>query len=75
VVYYLRFINNCVKGNDNRKGILFANEIQKTNHCIIKMVQKQAFESKLNALRVKDIIDKESSLLSLTPFLNKDNIL
>jgi hypothetical protein len=41
MAYLLRLINNCIKNNVNRKGILYAEEIYRTNHCIIKLVQKK----------------------------------
>ncbi|XP_055924888.1 uncharacterized protein LOC129956901 [Argiope bruennichi] len=72
----LRFINNCKINISNRKeDYLSAIEIQNATKMLVKYVQRSEFKSEIKYLQLKHPIPKNSKILSLNPFLDKDELL
>nr|CAI5843366.1 unnamed protein product [Callosobruchus analis] len=75
--YCLRFIDNCRKTLDERNlsKHLTVNEINRAMNILIKLVQCQEFGMEIMHLKRCKEVSKSSKLLSLNPFLDKNEIL
>jgi hypothetical protein len=74
--YLRRFINNCKSKKDQRIiGPLVPAELANSETTIIKIIQNTEFNREIQELVRNKQIHKSSNLLSLNPFLDKDNIL
>jgi hypothetical protein len=74
--YLRRFINNCKSKKDQRIiGPLVPAELANSETTIIKIIQNTEFKGEIQELVRNKQIHKSSNLLSLNPFLDKDNIL
>nr|CAI5840531.1 unnamed protein product [Callosobruchus analis] len=75
--YCLRFIDNCRKTLDERNlsKHLAVNEINRAMNILIKLVQCQEFGMEIMHLKRCKEVSKSSKLLSLNPFLDKNEIL
>ena len=73
VAYILRFVRNSKNKNDRYTGKLNLTELENALKFIIKHEQEREFRDEIKCLISKSEI--KSNLKSLTPFLDKDNIL
>ncbi|XP_033221226.1 uncharacterized protein LOC117175627 [Belonocnema kinseyi] len=71
LAYSLRFIQNLRTKDPSRKlqGPLSFKEIDTALLAVVKLVQKDTFHKDIDLLSRGEILDKKSSLLSLTPFI------
>ena len=78
IAYCLRWVDNYRKSKRQAlilTGPLKISELQKANFTIIRWVQNQTFATELNSLKKGKPISSKSSILTLNPFLSKDNLL
>lgn len=74
VAYCYRFIKRCRK--ETLMGQAFAVfELDQAEKTIIKLVQKEAFPQELACLQNNQAINRNSKLLALDPFLNKEDLI
>lgn len=74
IAYCYRFINNCKK-TGIRKGTLTIQEISNAEEKIVRLEQAGAFHAEIQALKSNKTIDKQSKIVNLSPFIDKNNIL
>ncbi|GFU19104.1 integrase catalytic domain-containing protein [Trichonephila clavipes] len=70
----LRFVNNS-KINISEKDYLNTTELRNAAEVLVKSVQQSEFKSEIKCLQLKHQIPKNSKILSLNPFLDKDGLL
>jgi hypothetical protein len=77
LAYCLRFIQNCSSKNDLKQTdkTLTVAELNNAANMIIKLVQKQEFESELKELTKNQPVKRSSKLLNLNPFLDNNGII
>jgi hypothetical protein len=77
LAYCLRFIQNCSSKNDLKQTdkTLIVAELNNAANMIIKLVQKQEFESELKELRKNQPVKRSSKLLNINPFLDNNGII
>lgn len=73
--YCLRFINNTQPASKKLYGPISVNELEIALTRLIKIAQSEVFFSEINDLMKDKPISTKSSLLTLNPFLDKDQIL
>nr|CAH7767045.1 unnamed protein product [Callosobruchus chinensis] len=74
--YLARFINNCRKPKSERlHGNLTTSEINDAFHTLIRVSQVSSFPSDYQRLKDGNNLSSSSSLLSLSPFMDKDGLL
>ncbi|XP_015430609.1 PREDICTED: uncharacterized protein LOC107187115 [Dufourea novaeangliae] len=69
------FVCNARVGGAKRHGSLTPEEIQAAHLSIIRLVQKEAFTSDMQNLKLGKSVNKASKLINLHPFLDKEEIL
>lgn len=74
IAYCLRFAKIC-KTQTNFPDSLTIHEIQAAKNRVIKLIQNQAFAQEFNDLSKNKNIDNKSSLKTLNPFLDDNNII
>lgn len=76
VAYCLRFVSNSkIKDVGQRqKTNLSLAELHEAKEQIIKLTKKEAFSNEIHNIENKQSISKNSSLISLNPFLDQDII-
>lgn len=76
VAYCHRFTNNCrIAKQDRVQGTLKTSEIQSALLSIIRQVQSEAFRQEVTYLSQNKPLSKNSKILSLRPFIDKNLIL
>lgn len=76
LAYCLRFIKNCRKATKKQKGkIITIADINESNKCVVRYVQRHAFAYDLKCLAQNAVIDPSSKIKSLNPFLDSDGII
>lgn len=75
VAYCLRFINNCTSSKSKRTGELTGEEITNALCRLIHLCQFSAYHKEIADIKNNKTLNAESKILSLNPFLDKDNIL
>ncbi|XP_072392388.1 uncharacterized protein [Diabrotica undecimpunctata] len=76
IAYVLSFINNCKFSPKQRNfDNLSCDEIDNALKYIIRLVQNETFYDNLTHLKRHGNVDSKSKLLTLNPFIDKDNIL
>ena len=71
-----RYINNLRLNPSSRKyGLLTVEEIELSTKKLIRTVQAKHFSSTIEALTINNPLKPKDSLLSLTPFLDQNNLL
>ncbi|XP_052743807.1 uncharacterized protein LOC128198008 isoform X1 [Bicyclus anynana] len=73
--WLLRFIHNSRNPNDKFTGPLQASECENSLRLLIKISQKESFQSELILLSNKEPLKPKSILSSLNPFIDVDGIL
>lgn len=74
--YCLRFANNCRRSpNDRVLKELTLSELKTAEIQIIKMAQRKQFSAEIKSLKADKSIPKQSSLLTLNPFLDKNGVI
>nr|CAH7758019.1 unnamed protein product [Callosobruchus chinensis] len=74
--YLARFINNCRKPkSEHLHGNLTTSEINDAFHTLIRVSQVSSFPSDYQRLKDGNNLSSSSSLLSLSPFMDKDGLL
>lgn len=75
LAYVLRFINNIKNKKEDRKiGTMTVLEINRAKLVIVKLVQDEAFQEDIKALR-NGKVQRSSKLTSLHPFLDSKGVL
>lgn len=75
-VLCLRFCHNVRNPIELRRfGKISIEELDSALLRLIKVMQHEIFKSEINALQSSKCLPKQSSILSLNPFLDKDNLL
>ncbi|CAL1288082.1 unnamed protein product, partial [Larinioides sclopetarius] len=72
--YLIRFINNCRKV-DRKGSYLTAIEIQNATDVLIKKIQVSEFKMEIKCLKNKQPLPRNSKILSLNVFLDKNGLL
>jgi len=76
LAWIFRFLINCNQTREKRKlNNISINEICYSRQLLIKTVQQNHFANELSALRANKPLKSNSSLLSLSPFVNNDGLL
>lgn len=77
IAYCCRFIQNCRKDAfRSRVGSLEADNLRRANTTLARITQRQAFAQEIEELnKKKKRISRDSRILSLNPFLDKEGIL
>lgn len=75
-----RFVHNCLAGisykqYSHKTGALTAGEINNGLLFLIRIVQHECFATEISSLKSKQPISTKSKLISLSPFIDDDNIL
>ncbi|GFT91480.1 integrase catalytic domain-containing protein [Trichonephila clavipes] len=72
----LRFVNNSkINISERKKDYLNTMELRNAAEVLVKSVQQSEFKSEIKCLQLKHQIPKNSKILSLNPFLDKDGLL
>ncbi|GFW74357.1 uncharacterized protein TNCV_2412561 [Trichonephila clavipes] len=72
----LRFVNNSkINISERKKDYLNTTELRNAAEVLVKSVQQSEFKSEIKCLHLKHQIPKNSKILSLNPFLDKDGLL
>ena len=71
----LRFINNIKKKAIKQTGALTYSEQTKAKLVLLKEAQKRHYKKEISALKNKENLPKNSSLIKLSPFLGEDGLL
>ncbi|GFW72420.1 integrase catalytic domain-containing protein [Trichonephila clavipes] len=72
----LRFVNNSkINISERKKDYLNTTELRNAAEVLVKSVQQSEFKSEIKCLQLKHQIPKNSKILSLKPFLDKDGLL
>lgn len=72
--YVLRFVHNC-RNKQKQTETLTPSELKNAEKAIIKIMQYEHYSDEIKTLRKSKWVKKSSSLLSLSPFLDDDEIL
>lgn len=72
--YCLRFIKNCKPGSVKRYGPLSVNELKMSLVALVRLVQFRHFHSEITQLKLGKT-SLNSSIISLNPFLDENEIL
>lgn len=76
VAWIHRFSNNSKVSAANRLfGPLQVFELQNSLNCLIRLIQRNSFAQEIKLLKSKQNLKNSSNILSLNPFLDKDDIL
>lgn len=76
IAYCQRFIHNARSNIGNRHiGPLTAKDTQQAITTLVKIVQEETFQPEIKDITNSSNINKKSKLISLNPFLDKNNIL
>ena len=76
IAYCLRFKYNSSSQRENRlSGPLSPHELESAMKIIVKLVQRQSFMVELKDLSKNSPLQKKSSILSLTPFIDSEGLL
>jgi hypothetical protein len=78
MAYCLRWLHNHRKSKQGQlgdSGAIKIHELQRAKITIIQLVQKQAFADDLKILRQNKALPNKSRLLTLSPFLSKNNLI
>jgi len=73
--WILRYLHNSRPENSKRRGPLMSEEISSAEKLWVKKTQKQSFPNEYERLLHKKKLDADSSILSLSPFLDEDGIM
>jgi len=74
--YILRFIYNAkANARERKKGGVSALERANASVVLIRIVQSEEFEADIKALKRKENVPKNSKLVSLNPYIDKDSML
>ncbi|GFY25259.1 integrase catalytic domain-containing protein [Trichonephila clavipes] len=73
--YIYRFINNCKRPSNKQIGPLRMCEIQRAEITLVKLVQQMEFNSEIKDLSCKGMVNPQSKIRNLTPFLDSENVL
>lgn len=73
LAYCYRFVPNIK--NNKQTGPLKVKEIQRTEKIVIKWVQTEVFSDEYCALKANREVAKNSTLKSLRPFIDKDDLI
>jgi hypothetical protein len=71
----LRFIQNCHHKTNKVSGFLTCDELNKARVAILKIIQRQHFNTELTDLKNNKTIRKDSKLIALSPFLSKEGLI
>jgi hypothetical protein len=71
----LRFIHNCHHKTNKVSGFLTCDELNKARVAILKIIQRQHFNTELTDLKNNKTIRKDSKLIALSPFLSKEGLI
>lgn len=74
LAYCMRFVKCCLSRKSNSED-LSPEEIQNSERCILKLIQRSGFERELRQLSSNRTLEIKSNILSLSPFLDADGIL
>lgn len=76
IAMYLRFAHNVRANAEHRRFCpISAQEFENSLKIIVKTVQRIGFHKEIEAIENQKLIGKESRLLSLNPFLDKEGLL
>nr|CAH7750739.1 unnamed protein product [Callosobruchus chinensis] len=76
VAWILRFKSNVMLPPDARaSGSLSNQELLNAMKLIVRIVQKEFFHNELKQLRLKGVLEQNSNLASLSPFIDEDGLL
>ncbi|GFW49870.1 integrase catalytic domain-containing protein [Trichonephila clavipes] len=73
--YIYRFINNCKRPSNKQIGPLRMCEIQRAEITLVKLVQQMEFNSEIKDLSCKGMVNPQSKIRNLSPFLDSENVL
>jgi hypothetical protein len=73
--YCLRFIHNCLQKNSRFQGTLLPSELNEATLMCVKQAQTDCFMKEKADLMEKGLLSNKSSLLSLNPFLDGNQLL
>ncbi|GFW60472.1 uncharacterized protein TNCV_943391 [Trichonephila clavipes] len=73
--YIYRFINNCKRPSNKQIGPLRMCEIQRAEIALVKLVQQMEFNSEIKDLSCKGMVNPQSKIRNLSPFLDSENVL
>ncbi|GFX37075.1 integrase catalytic domain-containing protein [Trichonephila clavipes] len=73
--YMYRFINNCKRPSNKQIGPLRMCEIQRAEITLVKLVQQMEFNSEIKDLSCKGMVNPQSKIRNLSPFLDSENVL
>ncbi|XP_028411629.1 uncharacterized protein LOC114534388 [Dendronephthya gigantea] len=69
-----RFLAIC-RGKDRDRGILTVQELRVALTSLVRQCQREAFGEELRSLKRTKSVDNHSKLLSLTPYLDQDDVI
>ena len=77
VAYFFRFIEFITSPSKNNfnKRLLHPQDFDEARIKIVRFVQKEAFSNEFSHLKASGEVSKKSKLLSLSPFLDQNNII
>ncbi|XP_050677118.1 uncharacterized protein LOC126973819 [Leptidea sinapis] len=73
--YILRFIYNCRSPNNKNKSYITSNELISAYNRIIYISQQEMFPEEYNHLKHNQILPKKNRLISLSPFIDSNNLI
>ncbi|XP_050677701.1 uncharacterized protein LOC126974279 [Leptidea sinapis] len=73
--YILRFIYNCRSPNNKNKSYITSNELNSAYNRIIYISQQEMFPEEYNHLKYNQILPKKNRLISLSPFIDSNNLI
>ncbi|GFY33674.1 integrase catalytic domain-containing protein [Trichonephila clavipes] len=73
--YIYRFINNCKRPSNKQIGPLRMCEIQRAEITLVKLVQQMEFNSEIKDLSCQGMVNPQSKIRNLSPFLDSENVL
>ncbi|GFX43552.1 integrase catalytic domain-containing protein [Trichonephila clavipes] len=73
--YIYRFISNCKRPSNKQIGPLRMCEIQRAEITLVKLVQQMEFNSEIKDLSCKGMVNPQSKIRNLSPFLDSENVL
>ncbi|CAK9806969.1 hypothetical protein ANTQUA_LOCUS5085 [Anthophora quadrimaculata] len=74
IAYCIRFLKNASHQESN-KGPLSTRELRRSHDCLIRLIQRRHFASELHNLLRGIQVSKESKILNLSPFVDKEGII
>ncbi|XP_015431641.1 PREDICTED: uncharacterized protein LOC107187946 [Dufourea novaeangliae] len=82
VAYCFKFVSNCqakkITSHDSvyHTGVnLTVSEIQRAENALLRLVQAEVFSGELTALRNKQLLSKNSPVITLCPFLDEKGLM